>query len=57
MKKILEDLNPEDYFSLVLFSGTVRLWTSSLLQATEENVERAKRHVETISAGGSKFVN
>uniref|UniRef100_A0A670J537 Inter-alpha-trypsin inhibitor heavy chain 4 n=1 Tax=Podarcis muralis TaxID=64176 RepID=A0A670J537_PODMU len=57
MKKILEDLNPEDYFSLVLFSGTVRLWTSSLLQATEENVERAKRHVETISAGGTTDIN
>ncbi|CAI5767143.1 inter-alpha-trypsin inhibitor heavy chain H4-like isoform X1 [Podarcis lilfordi] len=57
MKKILEDLNPEDYFSLVLFSGTVRLWTSSLLQATEDNVERAKRHVETISAGGSTDIN
>ncbi|XP_034962040.2 inter-alpha-trypsin inhibitor heavy chain H4-like [Zootoca vivipara] len=57
LNKILEDLNPEDHFTLVLFSGTVTVWTSSLLQATEENVERAKRHVETISAGGSTDIN
>ncbi|CAI5767144.1 inter-alpha-trypsin inhibitor heavy chain H4-like isoform X1 [Podarcis lilfordi] len=57
MKKILEDLNPEDYFSLVLFNGTVRLWTSSLLQATEDNVERAKRHVFGANAHQATDIN
>ncbi|XP_032996617.1 inter-alpha-trypsin inhibitor heavy chain H4-like isoform X4 [Lacerta agilis] len=57
MKKILEDLNPEDHFSLVLFSGAVTVWTSSLLQATKENVERAKQHVENIDAGGNTDIN
>ncbi|XP_032996621.1 inter-alpha-trypsin inhibitor heavy chain H4 [Lacerta agilis] len=57
MKKILEDLNPEDHFSLVLFDGTVSVWKSSLLPATEENVERAKRYVENIYAGGSTNIN
>ncbi|XP_061473986.1 inter-alpha-trypsin inhibitor heavy chain H4 isoform X4 [Rhineura floridana] len=57
MKKILEDLNPEDHFNLVTFSGNVIEWQSSLFQATEENVAMAKRHVETINAQGATDIN
>ncbi|KAJ7316753.1 hypothetical protein JRQ81_002915 [Phrynocephalus forsythii] len=44
LEKILEDLNPEDHFNLVVFSSSVTEWQPSLLKATEENVELAKKY-------------
>ncbi|XP_053151284.1 inter-alpha-trypsin inhibitor heavy chain H4-like isoform X2 [Hemicordylus capensis] len=57
MKKILEDLNPEDHFNLVFFSGSVLEWKPSLLQATEENIQLAKQYVQTIRAQGATDIN
>ncbi|XP_044307461.1 inter-alpha-trypsin inhibitor heavy chain H4-like isoform X2 [Varanus komodoensis] len=57
MKKILEDLNPEDHFNFVVFSRDVDKWQQHLLKATEENVEQAKLYVETIRAQGATDIN
>ncbi|XP_062977225.1 inter-alpha-trypsin inhibitor heavy chain H4-like isoform X2 [Elgaria multicarinata webbii] len=57
LQKILGDLNPEDHFNLVIFSGNVAEWRPSLLQATEENVELAKQYVQTIFAQGVTDIN
>ncbi|XP_062977223.1 inter-alpha-trypsin inhibitor heavy chain H4-like [Elgaria multicarinata webbii] len=57
LQKILEDLNPEDHFNFVIFSGNVAEWRPSLLQATEENVELAKQYVQTIFAQGATDIN
>nr|XP_003217701.1 PREDICTED: inter-alpha-trypsin inhibitor heavy chain H4 isoform X1 [Anolis carolinensis] len=57
LQKILEDLNPEDHFNLVVFSGEISEWQSSLLKATEENVELAKQYVRTIMAQGGTDIN
>ncbi|XP_066469058.1 inter-alpha-trypsin inhibitor heavy chain H4-like [Tiliqua scincoides] len=57
LQKILEDLNPEDHFNLVVFSADVAAWKPSLLQATEENVEMAKQYVRTIRAQGGTDIN
>nr|XP_025042759.1 inter-alpha-trypsin inhibitor heavy chain H4 isoform X4 [Pelodiscus sinensis] len=55
--KILEDLRPEDHFSLITFSSRVSEWRNSLLQATGQNVESAKRYVKTIMAHGGTDIN
>ncbi|KAL8212381.1 UNVERIFIED_CONTAM: Inter-alpha-trypsin inhibitor heavy chain H4 [Gekko kuhli] len=57
LQKILEDLNPEDHFNLIVFSRNVAAWKPSLLPATEENVELAKQYVGTIRAQGATDIN
>uniref|UniRef100_A0A8D2LTZ8 Inter-alpha-trypsin inhibitor heavy chain H4 n=1 Tax=Varanus komodoensis TaxID=61221 RepID=A0A8D2LTZ8_VARKO len=57
LQKILEDLNPEDHFNLVVFSGQVEKWQPSLLQATEQNVKLAKQYVQTIHEQGVTDIN
>ncbi|XP_067424226.1 inter-alpha-trypsin inhibitor heavy chain H4 isoform X2 [Emydura macquarii macquarii] len=57
LMKILEDLRPEDHFSLITFSSRVTEWNNTLLQATEQNVESAKRYVKTIMARGGTDIN
>uniref|UniRef100_A0A8C3SYS9 Inter-alpha-trypsin inhibitor heavy chain 4 n=1 Tax=Chelydra serpentina TaxID=8475 RepID=A0A8C3SYS9_CHESE len=55
--KILEDLRPEDHFSLITFNSLVTEWKNTLLQATGQNVESAKRYVKTIMARGGTDIN
>ncbi|XP_008942939.1 PREDICTED: inter-alpha-trypsin inhibitor heavy chain H4-like, partial [Merops nubicus] len=55
--KILQDLRPEDHFSLITFNSKVVEWKSSLLQATAENVESASGFVKTLSAQGGTDIN
>uniref|UniRef100_A0A8C8VG92 Inter-alpha-trypsin inhibitor heavy chain 4 n=1 Tax=Pelusios castaneus TaxID=367368 RepID=A0A8C8VG92_9SAUR len=57
LMKILEDLRPEDHFSLITFSSLVTEWKNTLLQANEQNVESAKRYVKTIMAHGGTDIN
>ncbi|XP_060094797.1 inter-alpha-trypsin inhibitor heavy chain H4 [Heteronotia binoei] len=57
LQKILEDLNPEDHFNLIIFNSNVVSWKPSLLTATEENVELAKQYVGTIEAQGATDIN
>ncbi|KAM6126343.1 inter-alpha-trypsin inhibitor heavy chain H4 [Phoenicopterus ruber ruber] len=55
--KILQDLRPEDHFSIITFSSKVAEWKSSLLQATAENVASAAGFVQTLSASGGTNIN
>ncbi|XP_015675177.1 inter-alpha-trypsin inhibitor heavy chain H4-like [Protobothrops mucrosquamatus] len=55
--KILEDLDPKDYFNLIVFNWHSSYWNPTLLQASEENVESAKQYVQTIQAGGGTNIN
>ncbi|NXI67416.1 ITIH4 inhibitor, partial [Anseranas semipalmata] len=55
--KILQDLRPEDHFSLITFSNKVAEWKSALLQATAENVASAAGFVQTITARGGTDIN
>lgn len=57
LQKILEDLNPEDHFNLVVFGEEVTKWKPSLLPATKENVKQAKQYVNTIDANGGKCMD
>ncbi|XP_044532516.1 inter-alpha-trypsin inhibitor heavy chain H4-like [Gracilinanus agilis] len=55
--KILDDLNPEDQFNLVIFNGRVTQWKPSLLQASTEHVEEAKKFARSIQADGYTNIN
>ncbi|XP_065263421.1 inter-alpha-trypsin inhibitor heavy chain H4-like [Emys orbicularis] len=55
--KILEDLRPEDHFSLITFNSLVTEWKNTLLQATGQNVESAKRYIKTVMARGGTDIN
>ncbi|NWW84093.1 ITIH4 inhibitor, partial [Rhynochetos jubatus] len=55
--KVLQDLRPEDHFSVITFNSRVAEWKSSLLQATAENVASAAGFVQTLSASGGTDIN
>ncbi|XP_043842758.1 inter-alpha-trypsin inhibitor heavy chain H4-like [Dromiciops gliroides] len=55
--KILTDLQPEDQFNLVIFSGHVTQWKPALLQASTKHVEEAKDFARSIQAQGSTNIN
>ncbi|XP_032996612.1 inter-alpha-trypsin inhibitor heavy chain H3 [Lacerta agilis] len=51
--KILEDVKEEDYFNFVLFGSDVEKWKDTLIQATPENLDEAKRYVQHIDTRGA----
>ncbi|XP_078518512.1 inter-alpha-trypsin inhibitor heavy chain H3-like [Lissotriton helveticus] len=55
--KILEDIKEHDHFNFILFDDRVEPWNHSLIQATAENVEKAKAFVKTIRDQGSTNIN
>lgn len=55
--KILKDLSPHDQFNLIVFSGEASQWEQSLVQATEENLNRAVKYASTIHAQGGTNIN
>ncbi|XP_027692649.1 inter-alpha-trypsin inhibitor heavy chain H4-like isoform X1 [Vombatus ursinus] len=55
--KVLDDLKPEDHFSLVAFSGRVTQWKPVLLQASEEHLESAKTFLSNTQALGATNIN
>lgn len=52
--KILEDMKEDDYLNFILFSGDVSTWKESLVQATPENIQEARKFVKSITDQGSK---
>lgn len=52
MLKILGDLGQDDYFGLITFDSTIRVWKTELLEATERKVKQAKDFVKNIKDGG-----
>ncbi|XP_060713639.1 inter-alpha-trypsin inhibitor heavy chain H3-like isoform X2 [Tachysurus vachellii] len=57
MLKILGDLAEDDYFGLITFDSIVHVWNPELLQAKEENLEKAKSFVKAIQARGGTNIN
>ncbi|KAL4823505.1 hypothetical protein H8958_003195 [Nasalis larvatus] len=55
--KILGDLQPGDYFDLVLFGSRVQSWKGSLVQASEANVQAAKDFVRRFSLDEATNLN
>lgn len=54
MVKILEDLNPEDHFGIIVFDHGVESWKDSLSKATKENVAEAIVYSKAITDRGCK---
>ncbi|KAJ8361116.1 hypothetical protein SKAU_G00176410 [Synaphobranchus kaupii] len=54
---ILDDLDEDDHFSLILFDHEILKTKPSLSKATKENVEDAKVYVRDIEARGSTNIN
>ena len=52
MRLALEGLNPQDTFNLITFSGDTHVLFPEPLPATPENLERAKRFLESRSGEG-----
>ncbi|KAL2803698.1 inter-alpha-trypsin inhibitor heavy chain H1 isoform b [Daubentonia madagascariensis] len=55
--KILGDMQPEDYFDLVLFGTQVQSWRGSLVQATEANLQAARDFVQRFSLDEATNLN
>ena len=52
VRKAIEHLRPTDRFRIVLFSNNASDFADEPLEATPENIERAKVFLSTIRAGG-----
>ncbi|XP_012627019.1 inter-alpha-trypsin inhibitor heavy chain H1 [Microcebus murinus] len=55
--KILGDMQPEDYFDLVLFGTRVQSWRGSLVQASEANLQAAREFVQRFSLDEATNLN
>ncbi|XP_062977228.1 inter-alpha-trypsin inhibitor heavy chain H3-like isoform X2 [Elgaria multicarinata webbii] len=55
--KILEDIKEEDYLNFVLFGSDVHKWKHTLIQATPENLDEARRYVRNINIAGWTNLN
>ncbi|NXF06795.1 ITIH3 inhibitor, partial [Smithornis capensis] len=50
--KILDDMKEDDYFNFILFNSEVSTWKETLIKATPENLDEARKFVRQIDAGG-----
>ncbi|XP_023571577.1 LOW QUALITY PROTEIN: inter-alpha-trypsin inhibitor heavy chain H3 [Octodon degus] len=55
--KILEDVREDDYLNFILFSGGVTTWKDQLVQATPENLQKARIFVKNIRDQGLTNIN
>uniref|UniRef100_A0A8B9PGU7 Inter-alpha-trypsin inhibitor heavy chain H3 n=1 Tax=Apteryx owenii TaxID=8824 RepID=A0A8B9PGU7_APTOW len=50
--KILDDLKDDDFFNFILFGSEVRTWKETLIKATPENLDEARKFVRGIDVEG-----
>ncbi|RLV99425.1 hypothetical protein DV515_00009631 [Chloebia gouldiae] len=50
--KILDDIKEDDFFNFVLFDSKIFTWKETLIKATPENLDEARKFVQHISAQG-----
>ncbi|NXJ11419.1 ITIH3 inhibitor, partial [Odontophorus gujanensis] len=50
--KILDDIKEDDHFNFILFGTDVRTWRDTLIKATPENLDEARKFVRSISTEG-----
>ncbi|XP_067908027.1 inter-alpha-trypsin inhibitor heavy chain H3-like isoform X1 [Heterodontus francisci] len=55
--KILDDMDTNDHFAIIIFDHSFETWSNSIFQATLDNVVKAKSFVRTISARGGTNIN
>uniref|UniRef100_A0A8C9L6D4 Inter-alpha-trypsin inhibitor heavy chain H3 n=1 Tax=Serinus canaria TaxID=9135 RepID=A0A8C9L6D4_SERCA len=52
MLKILDDIKEDDFFNFILFDSEISTWKETLIKATPENLDEARKFVRQISAQG-----
>ncbi|NXN16697.1 ITIH3 inhibitor, partial [Indicator maculatus] len=50
--KILDDMKEDDFFNFILFGSEVHTWKESLIKATPENLDEARKFVRGIDTEG-----
>ncbi|OXB73239.1 UNVERIFIED_CONTAM: hypothetical protein H355_016419 [Colinus virginianus] len=50
--KILDDIKEDDHFNFILFGSDVHTWKDTLIKATPENLDEARKFVRSISTEG-----
>uniref|UniRef100_A0A8C9L4M9 Inter-alpha-trypsin inhibitor heavy chain H3 n=1 Tax=Serinus canaria TaxID=9135 RepID=A0A8C9L4M9_SERCA len=50
MLKILDDIKEDDFFNFILFDSEISTWKETLIKATPENLDEARKFVRQISA-------
>uniref|UniRef100_A0A8C3PR93 Inter-alpha-trypsin inhibitor heavy chain H3 n=1 Tax=Calidris pygmaea TaxID=425635 RepID=A0A8C3PR93_9CHAR len=50
--KILDDIKEDDFFNFILFGSEVRTWRETLIKATPENLDEARKFVQGINTEG-----
>ncbi|XP_066452540.1 inter-alpha-trypsin inhibitor heavy chain H3-like [Eleutherodactylus coqui] len=55
--RILNDTSAQDHFTFILFDSYITLWKDSLIKATPENLEEARKFVKGISPSRSTNIN
>ncbi|NXI09715.1 ITIH3 inhibitor, partial [Irena cyanogastra] len=50
--KILDDIKEDDFFNFILFDSEISTWKETLIKATPENLDEARKFVRKISAQG-----
>ncbi|XP_019360757.1 PREDICTED: inter-alpha-trypsin inhibitor heavy chain H3-like isoform X3 [Gavialis gangeticus] len=51
--KILDDIKGDDYFNFILFGSVIYTWKDTLVKATAENLEEARKFVRAIDTEGA----
>jgi len=52
----LDQLDPSDFFNIILFNYSVESWENNLVQATAENINNAKVFLQSVvGTGGSRL--
>lgn len=54
--KILDDIKEDDFFNIILFDSEISTWKETLIKATPENLDEARKFVQHISAQGCKYL-
>ncbi|KAL3853549.1 hypothetical protein ACJMK2_017084 [Sinanodonta woodiana] len=57
MRNILDDLNEDDLFNIVVFDSSVSSWSNYMKKATKRNKELAKDMVDNLEALGGTDIN
>ncbi|XP_041035587.1 inter-alpha-trypsin inhibitor heavy chain H6 [Carcharodon carcharias] len=58
MNTILSDLRPDDDFNIITFSDIIEVWkVNQSIQATKQNVQKAKKYINMIVPSGWTDIN
>ncbi|KAM4651599.1 inter-alpha-trypsin inhibitor heavy chain H3-like [Discoglossus pictus] len=57
LMRIADDLHPEDYFDLVIFSSGITQWKGSVVKASPATVNMAKSYISNLEASGGTNIN